>query len=327
MCSQHGRIWTFTKYLCAPSGCSHTVSQHPKTLRFVFIGLRCWWCPQRENAVISTFSLLGIYNDFIMAQALFLPPHSWDEAHINYLSDEWYQPEVFLISVFDHWRAKAPEISFLVGAEFGWQCGIQQTLEIHLALSGFEWVQTYFSIIYRNTLSPWSSSLPKDLMVQNNSQDENIPLLTEVWLCSMSRELSVRPYFGIYLQTSTQSLFWLMYFFPFGKSSEKKTEIITMFQLFLLFMSCVHMFPCVLCKPHEARSDIFHSLLEQPQIAHISQLMITHSSRSSLSVASYWSRCEDSLDVHTLWKILGAEIYNSSKNIWPYKYTVYLWEW
>ena len=75
--------------------------------------------------------------------------------------------------------------------------------------------------IHRNTPSPWSSWLLEDLMVYSNSQDENISLLMEIWLCSMSRELSVRPYFGTYLQTSTQSLFWLMYFFPFGKSCEK----------------------------------------------------------------------------------------------------------
>lgn len=107
-------------------------------------------------------------------------------------------------------------------------CGIQRTLLIHLALS--EWVQTYFSIIYRNTLSPWSSSLPKDLMVHNDSQDGNISLLTEVWPWSMSRELSVRPYFGTYLQTSTQSLFWFVYFFPFGKSSEKILRFSRMFE-------------------------------------------------------------------------------------------------
>lgn len=67
---------------------------------------------------------------------------------------------------------------------------------------------------------------------------------------------------------------------------------------------------------------------KRPQIAHISsRLVITHNNRFSLSAARYRRRCEDALDVQTLWRILGAEIYNSSKNIWPYKYTVYLWEW
>lgn len=113
------------------------------------------------------------------------------------------------MSVFDRLR---PEISFQWGMKletplYVWQWGIQQTLAIHLALSGFECVQTYFSIVYRNTLSPWSSSLSEDLMVHNNSQDENISLFTEVWPWSMSRELSVWPYLGTYLQTSTQSLF------------------------------------------------------------------------------------------------------------------------
>lgn len=93
--------------------------------------------------------------------------------------------------------------------------------------------------VHRNTLSPWSSSLLVDLMVHNNSQDENISLLTEVWPCSMSRELSVRPYFGTYLQTSTHSLFWLMYFLPMSKSSEKIHRL-TQFKKQTLL-------PCMLC--------------------------------------------------------------------------------
>ena len=84
-------------------------------------------------------------------------------------------------------------------------------------------------------------------MIQNNSQDENIPLLTEVWPWPMSRELSVRYYFGTYLQTSTKSLFWLMYFFTFGKSTEKILRWTRSFtQTFMLLMLFTSYF-CVLC--------------------------------------------------------------------------------
>lgn len=73
-------------------------------------------------------------------------------------------------------------------------------------------------------------------------------------------------------------------------------------------------------------SDIF-TLLEQQQITLVSSLlMITHISKSTLSVASYRLCWADAPDVHPLWRILGAEIYDSSKNIWPYKYTIHLWE-
>lgn len=142
----------------------------------------------------------------------------------------------------------------------------------------------FFSITFRNTLSPWSSSLPEDLMVHNNSQDENISLLTEVWPCSMSRELSVRPYLGNYLQTSMNSLFRLMYFFPFWQVLLFLRLSQCFNQTVLLFMVYVRMFLCILCKPLklEHRRDIFHS---HTQIS--SRLMITHSSKFTLCAASY----------------------------------------
>lgn len=73
--------------------------------------------------------------------------------------------------------------------------------------------------IFRSaTESPWFCLQPEDLMVHNDSQDQNISLLTEVWPWSVSRELSVRPYFGTYLQTSMQSLFRFVSFFLLGTS-------------------------------------------------------------------------------------------------------------
>lgn len=127
-------------------------------------------------------------------------------------------------SGFDYWREKAPEISFQwreVNLETFLhlsQLEIPQMLLIHLLLTGFASFQTCFSITYRK--SPRSSWLPEDLMVHNNSQDENISLLTEVWPCSMSRELSERPYFGTYLQTSMHTVYFdSRSFSPFGKCS------------------------------------------------------------------------------------------------------------
>ena len=57
-------------------------------------------------------------------------------------------------------------------------------------------------------------------MVHNNSQDENIPLLTEVWPWSMSRDLF----------TNFHARFILIRvpFSPFGKLNEKDSEIIAM---------------------------------------------------------------------------------------------------
>lgn len=229
--------------------------------------------------------------------------------------------------MFDHWPRKAPEISFQWELRLETflhvsQFGIQLTLVIHLsAVTGFEWVQAYFSIINRNTLSPWSSSLPVDLMVHNNSQDENIPLLTEVWPWPMSRELSVRHYFGTYLQTSTKSLFWLMYFFTFGKSTKKILRWSrSLTQTFMLLMLFTCSFVYCVCKL-QIRSDIFQNLLQRLQITHISS-RLHHLTAANPHYLLPVIDC--AVRMHL---ILGAEIYNSSKNIWPYKYTVHLWEW
>lgn len=81
-----------------------------------------------------------------------------------------------------------------------------------------------------------SSLLPDGLMVRNNSQDENIPIFAQVWPWSLSRELSVRPYFGTYLQTSMWSLFRPMFFsLPFGKSSWRLGQSQSLRQTFVVF--------------------------------------------------------------------------------------------
>lgn len=59
-------------------------------------------------------------------------------------------------------------------------------------------------------------------MVPNNSQDENIPILTEVWPRPMSREPSVWHYFGAYLQTSMKRFILTHVLFPLlAKAHEK----------------------------------------------------------------------------------------------------------
>lgn len=125
---------------------------------------------------------------------------------------------------------------------------------------------------------------------------------------------SVQPYFGNYLQTSTQSLFWLMYFFSFG--IHKDSEMITV----VLFM-----FLCLLCKPPklEPRScEYFHTLLVELQITRIwSWLMITHSRKSTLCVASYRLDTVDSLYVHTRWRILELRFIIGAKTYDPINIT------
>lgn len=183
---------------------------------FVFIGFHCWWCPQMQylSADMSELLLkLGIWNNFIMSWVLFLTPQSWVHLrHITRVMND--SKQVVLISVFDHWK---PEISFQW--EINSETLLCPTMWNSANAGNPSSCRTYFSIIYRNT--PWFSWLQEDLMVHNNSQDENISLLAEVWPWSMSRELSFWPYFGTYLQTSIQSLFWLMYFFPFWQVLKK----------------------------------------------------------------------------------------------------------
>lgn len=66
---------------------------------------------------------------------------------------------------------------FSVGAQFGNFAACLTIRNLAHALSS-QWL--YFLLINRNTPCPWSSSQTEDLMVLSNSQDENIPLLTEV---------------------------------------------------------------------------------------------------------------------------------------------------
>lgn len=184
---------------------------------------------------------------------------------------------------------------------------------LHLALSGFERVQTYFSSIYRNTSSPWSSLQSESLMVHNNSQDQNISLLTDIWPWSMSRDL-FGLILGIIYKLPHKVYFDSCTFFPFG--IHKDSEMIAV----VLFM-----FLCLLCKPPklEPRScEFFHTLLVRLQITRIwSWLMITHSRKSTLSVASYRLYCEDSLDVHTRWRVLELRFIIGAKTYDPINIT------
>lgn len=95
-------------------------------------------------------------------------------------------------------------------------------------------------------------------MVHNNSQDENISSLTEVWPWSMSRELSVRPYFGTYLLPCKVYLDSCT--FSFWKVLLKDTEIITSPKANGLAAHVVRL--STLCKPHkrEHTALIFPSL-------------------------------------------------------------------
>lgn len=88
--------------------------------------------------------------------------------------------------------------------------------------------QDSFSIIYRNTLKSLVLLTARGSHGPQLFQDENIPLLTEVWPWSMSRELSFCPYFGTYLLSSIQSLFWLMDSFSFWQVLQNHSDTITM---------------------------------------------------------------------------------------------------
>lgn len=184
--------------------------------------------------------------------------------------------------------------------------------------------------LFFDHLQKYSPVLPgpprrrKDLMVHNDSQDGNISLLTEDWPWSMSRELSVGLYFRTYLQTSTHSLFWLLFFSPPGKSPEK---ILKSHKFLFLSMFCILMRLYTLCNMSTwvAFSSVRwkgHKLLTQrPGL----WLLTAANPHYLLPVIDGAVRTPG---VHSYCGgFLGAEIYTSSKNIWPHKYSVHLWEW
>lgn len=113
--------------------------------------------------------------------------------------------------------------------------------------------------------------------------------------------------------------------FPFWQVL-RKDEIITMphTNVYAAHVACSQCFFAYYVNfKRQHRNDIFHSLLERLQITHIIIIISAHDYSQQQIHVIY---CQLSTRTVRMHLILGAEIYSSSKNLRPYKYTVYLWE-
>lgn len=152
-------------------------------------------------------------------------------------------------------------------------------LQIHLLLTYSEWAQTYFSFTYRNTSSPWSSSLLGDLMVHNNSQ-EKISCSTQRFGYAQCQESYLSLYFRTYLQTTMKGLFCLMHIFPlerhvkrFRDCPEDSTNL-----FFTFHIVCSHTVDhrSTVCKPCKLKpSGFFFSHFIGKETDHLSSWLLT----------------------------------------------------
>lgn len=235
---------------------------------------------------------------------------------------------MIFISVFDHWQENTPVMSLQLELNRE-NCAACFTVwnsvnaanpsPAHLLWMSpdifFIHLQKYFKSLVLFTAG--GSHGPQQF------SGENILLHTEVWLCSMSRELSVWLYFRTYLQTTMKGLFCLMHIFPlerhvkrFRDCPEDSTNL-----FFTFHIVCSHTVDhrSTVCKPCKLKPSVFFFTLywkgnRSPQ------LMITHISKSTLSIARYWLCWAHAIDAHTLWRIRGGVIYHHSKIYEPIKH-------
>lgn len=184
---------------------------------------------------------------------------------------------MIFISVFDHWQENTPVMSLQLELNRE-NCAACFTVwnsvnaanpsPAHLLWMSpdifFIHLQKYFKSLVLFTAG--GSHGPQQF------SGENILLHTEVWLCSMSRELSVWLYFRTYLQTTMKGLFCLMHIFPlerhvkrFRDCPEDSTNL-----FFTFHIVCSHTVDhrSTVCKPCKLKPSgfFFHTLLERKQI-------------------------------------------------------------